>query len=59
MSGTIVIKANQVVQDRIEISGIKAAIKWVNDQKNDDSKTYEYSTVNSVTRIENTIILKR
>jgi tRNA U38,U39,U40 pseudouridine synthase TruA len=57
--GAIVIKSNQLIIDRIEVSGIKAAINWVKAQKEDSSKTYEYSTINSNTRIENTTILKR
>jgi hypothetical protein len=52
--GTLIVKVNESVVDEIELPGIKIAVKMVKESFEENyNQSFEFSTVNPVTRIEN------
>lgn len=57
--GILIVKINESVVNQFELSGIKLAIEMVRELfKENYNQSFEFSTVNPVTRIENVTKIK-
>jgi hypothetical protein len=59
MTPILKIKLNDQTVERIEVQGLKAAVKFVEEFPASDSHSFIFSTVNDKNKIENTVTIRK
>lgn len=53
------IKKSDITTKELPMDNLKSAVAFVKELANDNNETYIYSTVNDITRIENTVEIRK